>query len=170
MRTMQTTPTARVARRVVRTVRRTLRLGTLVALAGLVLAGGGATAQQAADFRVVVHPDNPVDALTADELSEMFLKRSTRWSDDTPVRPVDQPSHAPVREAFSRAVHERAAKAIVAHWQQQIFSGRAVPPLELASDELVVSYVTVNPGAIGYVSRGANLRGVKVVEIRNDAR
>lgn len=166
MGTMQTTPTGRVTRRVVRTVRRTLRLGTLVALAGLTLAGGGATAQQAADFRVVVHPDSPLDTLSADELSRMFLKRSTRWSDDTPVRPVNQPGHAPVREAFSRAVHGRSAKAIVAHWQQQIFSGRAVPPLELSSDEFVTSYVSENPGAIGYVSPGASMRNVKVVQVR----
>jgi ABC-type phosphate transport system substrate-binding protein len=163
MPTTQTTPTGRATRRVLRAVRRTL---TLVALAGLTLSGGDATAQQALGFRVVVHADSPVDTLLADELSKMFLKRSTRWSDDTPVRPVDQPGHAPVREAFSRAVHERAAKAIVAHWQQQIFSGRAVPPLELAGDELVVSYVAVNPGAIGYVSPGASVRGVKIVEIR----
>lgn len=148
--------------RILRTVRRAL---TLLTLAGVTLAGGGATAQQAPDYRVVVHLDSPIDSLSVDDLSKMFLKRSTRWSDDSPVKAVDQPGGAPVREAFSQAVHGRSAKAIVAHWQQQIFSGRAVPPPELASDELVTSYVSTNPGAIGYVSSGANVRDVKVVEV-----
>jgi ABC-type phosphate transport system substrate-binding protein len=128
--------------------------------------GGGATAQEAPDYRVVVHPNSLVDALTADEISKMFLKRSTRWSDDTPVKAVDQPGYGPVSEAFSRAVHGRSAKAIVAHWQQQIFSGRAVPPPELAGDELVTEYVSAHPGAIGYVSPGTDVREVKVVEVR----
>jgi hypothetical protein len=96
----------------------------------------------------------------------MFLKRSTRWNDDTPVRAVDQPGDTPVRQAFSQAVHGRSAKAVVAHWQQQIFSGRSVPPPELASDELVTSYVSTHPGAVGYVSPRANVREVKVVEVR----
>lgn len=162
MRTMRTMRTRRTAH-VVRAVRRAL---TLVALAGVTLAGGGATAQQAPDFRVVVHPDSPVDAISVDELSKMLLKRSTRWNDDTPVRAVDQPGNAPVREAFSQAVHGRSAKAIVAHWQQQIFSGRAVPPPELASDELVIGYVSTHPGAVGYVSPGTDVREVKVLEVR----
>lgn len=162
MRTMRTMRTKRT-RRAVRIARGVL---TLVALAGATLAGGGATAQQVPEFRVVVHPDSPIEALSVDELSKMFLKRSTRWNDDTPVRVVDQPGDKPVREAFSRAVHGRSAKAIVAHWQQQIFSGRAVPPPELASDDLVTSYVSVHPGAIGYVSPGTSVRDVKVVEVR----
>jgi hypothetical protein len=82
------------------------------------------------------------------------------------VRAVDQPGDTPVRQAFSQAVHGRSAKAIVAYWQQQIFSGRAVPPPEFASDELVTTYVSTHPGAIGYVSPGASVREVKVVEVR----
>jgi hypothetical protein len=97
----------------------------LAALAGLSVTGGGATAQEAPDYRVVVHPNSLVDALTADEISKMFLKRST-----------------------------------------QIFSGRAVPPPELHSDELVTSYVSANPGAIGYVSPGTDVREIRVVEVR----
>lgn len=165
MRTGRTMRTMRIRRapRVLRIVRGAL---TLVALAGVTLAGGGATAQQAPEFRVVVHPNSPIDAVSVDELSKMFLKRSTRWNDNTPVRAVDQSRDKPVREAFSQAVHGRSAKAIVAHWQQQIFSGRAVPPPELTSDELVTSYVSVHPGAVGYVSPGASVRDVKVVEVR----
>lgn len=147
-------------------LRITRRVFTLVALAGVALAGGDVPAQQVPGFRVVVHPDSPVEALSADELSRMFLKRSTRWNDDTPVRAVDQLGDAPVREAFSQAVHGRSARAIVAHWQQQIFSGRAVPPPELASDDEVTSYVSTHPGAIGYVSSGGDVQEVKVVEIR----
>jgi hypothetical protein len=54
---------------------------------------------------------------------------------------------------------------MVAYWQQQIFSGRGVPPLELSTETAVVEYVRAHPGAVGYVSAGADIRGLKVVEV-----
>lgn len=147
-------------------MRTVLRGLSLAALAGLVLGSGGVTAQQPGGFRVVVHPDNPVTELTADELANLYLKRTTRWQDDTRALPVEQPADSPAREAFSQVVHGRSAKAMVAHWQQQIFSGRGVPPPELADEQEVLRFVAENRGAVGYVSPGAALRGVKTVEVR----
>lgn len=147
-------------------MRTVLRGLSLAALAGLVLGVGGGTAQQPESFTVVVHPDNPVTVLTADELSDVYFKRRTRWEDGTRALPVEQPAECPAREAFSRAIHGRSARAMVAHWQQQIFSGRGVPPPELADDREVLEYVAGNRGAVGYVSPGAALRGVKAVEVR----
>lgn len=147
-------------------MRTVLRGLSLAALAGLVFGVGGVRAQQPEGFRVVVHPDNPVTVLTADELSNLYFKRTTRWEDGTRALPVDQPGDSPTREVFSRAVHGRSARAMVAHWQQQIFSGRGVPPTQLADDRAVLEYVAGNRGAVGYVSPGAALRGVKTVEVR----
>jgi hypothetical protein len=53
-----------------------------------------------------------------------------------------------------------------AYWQQRIFSGRDVPPPELDSDQQVVDYVMKYPGAIGYVSGAADLKGARAVQIR----
>jgi ABC-type phosphate transport system substrate-binding protein len=52
------------------------------------------------------------------------------------------------------------------YWQQSLFSGRGVPPIEQPSDEQVLSFVAQNQNAIGYVSADAPLpAGVKVIEI-----
>jgi hypothetical protein len=47
-----------------------------------------------------------------------------------------------------------------------IFSGRSLPPPELGSDDEVLRYVLAHPGAIGYVSGAANLRGAKVLAVK----
>ena len=50
--------------------------------------------------------------------------------------------------------------------QQQIFAGRDLPPPELDSDDEVVKYVLRYPGAIGYVSAGANVGAAKIVTVK----
>jgi len=52
------------------------------------------------------------------------------------------------------------------YWQQQIFSGKDVPPSNKSSDDDVIAFVKSNPGAIGYVSGSAAVAGVKVVAVK----
>ena len=70
-----------------------------------------------------------------------------------------------MRGSFSKAIHGKSVSAVKAYWQQRVFSGRDVPPLEKDSDASVVNYVRNNPGAIGYVSENADVRGVRVIVI-----
>ena len=116
-------------------------------------------------FWVVVHPDNPAITLRRDQVSKLFLKQMTRWSDGSEAAPVDLVAGAPAREAFSREVHRRPATAIKKYWQQMVFSGQSAPPPELASDAEVLAMVRANPAAIGYVSDEATLTGVRIVDI-----
>jgi ABC-type phosphate transport system substrate-binding protein len=141
-------------------------LGISFLVAGLSVEGGGSlAAQAAASFRVVVNESNPVTTISADDLSALFLKRRTSWPGGVRAQPVDQPARAAVRESFSTVALDRPVRAMVAYWQQQIFSGRGVPPLELATETAVVEYVRANAGAVGYVSAGADIRGLKAVEV-----
>lgn len=132
----------------------------------LVLAGPGkATAQTAATFQIIAHPGIPVEALSRKEISDLFLKKAEQWRDGTGVVPVDQVPTAQVREAFSREIHGRSAAQIRNYWQQQLFAGRAVPPVEKLTDAEVVAFVRQTPGAIGYVARGTPVAGVKVIRV-----
>ncbi len=120
----------------------------------------------AAEYQVVVHPSNPTDILTKEQLGKMFLKKILKWDTGTPIVPVDQAPIAPVRAVFNRLVHAKPASAIASYWQQQIFAGRDVPPAEKAGDAAVLAFVKANPGAIGYVTAGVSTDGVKLLSIR----
>jgi ABC-type phosphate transport system substrate-binding protein len=144
---------------------RTILLRLPLILLGGVLLNAAPVVAQTPGFRLVVHPENGVDAFTSREISDLFLKRSTRWPDGITVLPVDQPVGSPVREAFSETVFGRSPSAMAAHWQQQIFSGRGVPPPQLETDSAVMEYVASHVGAVGYVSTTAPLGKVRVVGV-----
>ena len=120
---------------------------------------------QEATFQVIVHPDNPTTTLPASQVAKLFLKQVTSWSHGGKVQPVDLDESAPARIAFSEEILGRSVAAVESYWQQQIYSGRSVPPVKVRTDAEVVAYVKANPTAIGYVSRGASTDGVKIVQV-----
>ena len=119
----------------------------------------------AGDFQVIVNSSNPVSSLNRRAVSRLFLKKERAWSHGDAVTPVDRPTHSSVRLAFSKNLHGKSPTAIKAYWQQQIFSGRGVPPQQLESDRAVIAFVREKRGAIGYVSAEASTSGVTVLKI-----
>ena len=131
---------------------------------GLLLGlGFGAEAQPG--FQIVIHSSSPISSMPQEAVSRLFLKKDTTWSTGSEVLPVDQARDSTVRNAFSEAIHGRGTTQIQHYWQQQLFSGAAVPPPELASDTAVIDFVKDNPGAIGYVSQGVGVQGLKVLRL-----
>ena len=117
-------------------------------------------------FLLVVNEQNVTATMPRALVSRYFLKKVSRWDSGAVALPVDLPADSPVRDAFSRRVLSKSVSSIKAYWQQQIFSGRGVPPTERPSDEEVLSFVRGNPAAIGYVSSAAPVGpGVRVVQV-----
>ena len=140
-------------------MKKSMMFALLVLIAGVVPVN-------AQGFTVVVNEANPVASLTKDEVARIFLKKTKEWPAGGTIAAVDLGKGASAREAFTRAVHGRSVGAIESHWQQQIFSGKDVPPPEKASDADVLAFVRANPGAIGYVSAGsATGAGVKAIRV-----
>lgn len=131
----------------------------------LLAAGWTITAQGTGDYVVIVNADNPVSEISKSDLSSLLLKKKSKWSHGVSVDPADLDSGSDVRAAFSEDVHGRSVTSIKNYWQRQIFSGRGVPPKELKSDSEMVSHVSADPGAIGYVAPSANLSD-KVKRVR----
>jgi ABC-type phosphate transport system substrate-binding protein len=142
--------------------------GLALAFAALALVPSPEAA--APGYKVVVASTNPVASIDRGDLAKIFLKSVTRWKDGREIVPVDQSGRSAVRTEFTRDVLEKVGmsrlSAVESYWQQQIYSGRGVPPPVKASDAEVLAFVAANPGAIGYVSAAADTAGVKVVETR----
>ncbi|MFL5309323.1 MAG: hypothetical protein ACJ79H_02605 [Myxococcales bacterium] len=140
-----------------------MRLGVAIVVA---LAAAAVAAEPARSaYVVIVHPGNRTSRIERTFLAEAFLRRATRWPDDTPIRPVDLGPDARARVRFSEDVLSRSVASVRSYWQQRIFSGQGLPPPELPDDESVVAYVLSHPGAIGYVAPGTALNGTKIVEV-----
>ena len=117
-------------------------------------------------FLVVVNDQNSVASAPRVLVSRFFLKKASRWESGAVALPVDLPADSPVRDAFSRRILARSVSSIKAYWQQQIFSGRDIPPPEKPAEADVLEFVKANPAAIAYVSPAAVLpRGVRVLTV-----
>lgn len=92
---------------------------------------------------IVVHPDNPLTALTLSQLREIFAGRLWQWADlggAGEVQVVSREEGSGTRAAFEALVME----------------GQRVTPtaLVMPGSSAVLGYVAAHPEAIGYVSMG----------------
>lgn len=144
-------------------MKRNCTLLSLIATVGVLSSPLAARAQ---DFTVIVNASNPVSSLPRDEVAKLFLKKTVAWQSGKTVAPVELPAKAKAREEFARTVLNKSIAQVKSYWQQQIFSGRDVPPPEKQTENDVVAFVRSNPGAIGYVSKGVDIgRGVKALSV-----
>jgi ABC-type phosphate transport system substrate-binding protein len=117
-------------------------------------------------YKIIVHPDNPVTAIDRDFLRDAYLKKAIEWEHGETIRPVDLPAHWPVRGRFTHEVIRKSSSQLKSYWNQQIFSGKGVPPPEADTPAGVIGYVLANPGAVGYIPADADPGGAKVVRLR----
>jgi ABC-type phosphate transport system substrate-binding protein len=118
---------------------------------GLVL--GAAAAQ--AEVVVIVSAKSTATTMTADEIAGIYLGKSKS------MKPVDNAT--PVRSQFYTKVAGKDEAQVKAIWSKLVFTGKATPPKELASNGDVVKAVSADPNAIGYVDKTAVDGSVKVV-------
>jgi len=139
-----------------------IKLLSLSILLIFAFTSGQALAQS---YKVIVNKESSVSSLTKDQISKLFLKKVTRFTDGTTALPVDLVGDSSVRQVFSEDVHGQSVASVRKYWQKQIFSGRGVPPTEKTNDSEVIAFVEANPGAIGYVSASAQTGSVKVITV-----
>ena len=137
-----------------------------IAAVAFVAIVAGARSAAAQEYKVVVNSANATGEISSDALAKIFLKQAPKFPDGSAATPVEPAKASPARAAFAKAVLGRTVQNLDTFWQQQIFSGKDVPPSNKASDDEVVAFVKSNPGAIGYVSGSAAVAGVKVVTVK----
>jgi ABC-type phosphate transport system substrate-binding protein len=145
------------------------RTHRVVALAAVVAACGAIALASAAatdDFKIIVNPGNPVDAIERTFLRDAFLRKASDWDGGVAIRPIDLATRFGVRMRFGQAVLRKTPAQLKNYWNQQIFSGKGVPPPEVDSIAAVVAYVLGNPGAIGYLPVDADVGAAKVVRVK----
>ncbi len=117
-------------------------------------------------FKVIAHPDNPVTSVSRGFLRDAFLKKSTEWGGGEAILPVDLSWRFAERRAFTEQVVQKTPTQVKNYWNQQIFSGKGVPPPEADSPRAVIAYVLANPGAVGYIPSNVDPAGAKVLVVQ----
>ena len=110
---------------------------------------------------VIVHPQNPINEMTIEEISLIFRGSYTNWSElggeDRPIVRVSRETNSGTHVYFLEAVIRQGSKE-----DKNIF---AADTLLLPSSEGIISEVSDNPNAIGYDGLGYVTEHVKIIAI-----
>ena len=119
-----------------------------------------------ASLAIIVNTQNPVDALSLDELRRMLLGEVTRWPDGRKITIAMRDAGQPERDAVLRLVCRMSDQDFTRYLLHASFRGELQStPKVLDTPTGVRRFVFNVPGAIGYV-RGDEVDGsVKVVKI-----
>jgi len=137
-----------------------LKLLSIIALVGISLAPSAGWAA----IRIIVHVKNPTQQVSRKFLADAFLRKITFWKSGEAIAPVDLDAESKTRREFSDLILLKPVTAVRNYWQQMIFSGQSVPPVEFDSEKRVIQYVAEHPNSIAYVSDKTPLeKGVKAI-------
>ena len=132
------------------------KLMTSFSLAALV-ALAAAAVPASAETVVIVNKANPATRMFSEQAAQFFLGKSNMFT------PVDQPESSPIRADFYHKVADKDPAQVKAIWSKLVFTGKATPPKEYASNAEVKKAVAADPKAIGYIDKSAVDDTVKVI-------
>lgn len=104
----------------------------------------------ASDFVVIVNKANTA-TLDKATVAKIYSGELVAWPDGAKVAPVDLPEDNATRVSFCSEMMGKTIANVKALWAQLIFSGRALPPKQVGSDDEVKKLVAANKGGIGYI-------------------
>ena len=99
---------------------------------------------------IITRRDSNLTSLSLETLKLVYLRKL--MLDDNNIRwiPLNLSSSHELRQAFSLVLFKKLPEDQEDYWNEQYFQGIS-PPQVLASEEAVLRFVAMTPGAIGYV-------------------
>lgn len=118
------------------------------------------------DIAVIVHQDNPLDAISSRDLIRIFKGGKRYWANNTQVYFIMQEDGSPEKDLFVRKIFQMRSKALKHFWLSKIIKGDLlVFPKTLSSNNAIKRFVSHIPSAIAYVDVNAVDESVKVLRI-----
>lgn len=136
---------------------------SLIAGALVLLATGFGSSATLAEVVIIAHPASGAAELDAATAKKLFLGKITSLPGMSSVALIGQADSSATKAEFTEKVTNKALNKYKAYWSKMIFSGKAVPPKELADDAEVKAYVAGHADAVGYVDAASVDDSVKVL-------
>lgn len=141
-----------------------MNIRVLIGLSALCLLVSVESGARAEEVVAVVSSKSPVTSLSAAQVADIFLGKTSRFPDGSQAVPIDQPEDSPVRDRFYAQYTGKSAAQVKAHWSKIIFTGRGQPPVQAANGAEVKKMIAQNPSAIGYIDPTLVDDSVRVVK------
>lgn len=116
-----------------------------------------------AEIAVIVHRENPVQSLTARQVSDFYLGRARNIESGELLNIYEQPVDSTLREKFFHGLNGMNLKQLNAYWARLRFSGEVLPPVSLSDSLAVLNTVRRDRNALGYVDAAVLDSSVRLV-------
>lgn len=122
------------------------------------------TCAAAQDVLIVANKSVTISQLNSAEIRELFTGAKSRFSDGSRAVPVILKG-GPVHEVFLQRHVGDTPEEFRMRWRKMVFTGQGSMLKEFPSEAAMLEYVSVTPGAIGYVSRVSDPEAVKILAV-----
>lgn len=139
---------------------RPLRILALL-LFGVVLLGS----ELAGAVDVIAHPDVAVNRLSRNAARAMFAMKLLQWPDGRPVRVFVLPDEHPLHRALCKEKLDIYPYQLRQTWNRLVYSGTGQAPIEVDSEQEMLTRVAQTPGSLGYVRRSKPDDPVRVLTV-----
>ena len=116
-------------------------------------------------IKIIVNNNVANDELSQNDIQKIFLGKKQAWSDGSKIVPATL-KEGPIYEHFLNDLVKRSPSQFKAFWTRAIYTGTGVPPVSFSEESELIDYVSLTPGAVGYVSEDTAITDVKVLQIK----
>ncbi len=120
----------------------------------------------AAQYLIIGHPSTTPEKISKKHLKRILTAKQTRWQDGTPITLVKFSMGAAEEKEFTQTVLKMRASQVRKTYLEKLFSGKLpAEPIEVDSAGSMMRTVKTVRGAIGYIKKGKEIKGVKVLKV-----
>lgn len=122
---------------------------------------------EASEFQVVANRKVEVDRITFQDLREIYLGQRIFWDTDRRIEPVYLNHGDPASSDFFKTVLSESPYGFQSYWRRKLFAGGGTPPKKFNVFEDLISFISVNPGALGIIPKDRKIVSdrVKIISI-----
>lgn len=103
------------------------------------------------DVVVVIHPENPLQALDAASVKRLYLGHARRFPGGNSMQFMSLPSEHALTQSFFSSVLNMSPGQVKTHWASLVFTGRGNPPEQLQSEAQLLEWLARTPNGITFL-------------------
>jgi hypothetical protein len=110
------------------------------------------------DFSIALIGNNTgVEQISESTMKAYFKGKYNKWPNNKTVIVVLSSSKHPKVELYSDLLYNKSFYAVKKYWYSLVFQGRNNPPYFFSSDQEIIEFVRLNPGAIAIVEKSSKI-------------
>ena len=104
---------------------------------------------------IVVNSSNTLTTLSKQDCKNIFLGKKTTWNNGSPIIFVEPKANSDLKKGFNADFLGMTTAEVQKYWVRETIRGNLPLPQTVASPEEIITYLSSNSNAIGYLDKAA---------------